>query len=110
MEFGVVIGSITATRKDPSLQGTRLVVLQPTDERDRPVGRPLAAVDTEGITGLGARVYYVTGADAASVPRPPKPFMPIDAAVVGLIDEAALMDAAPVRVEMDEGAGADEDE
>ncbi len=107
MEFGFVIGSVRATRKDPSLQGTRFVVVQPTDERERPLGRPLVAVDTEGITGLGSRVYFVTGADAASVPRPPKPFMPIDAAVVGLIDTMALSKSAPVRldtVDMEEGA------
>ncbi len=109
MDFGFVIGSVTATRKDPSLQGTRFVVVQPTDERERPLGRPLVAVDTEGITGVGSRVYFVTGADAASVPRPPKPFMPIDAAVVGVIDSTALSDSAPVRLDMvDMEEGADE--
>ena len=90
MEFGAVIGSVTATRKDRSLEGVRLLVVQPLDERGRERGRPLAAVDTEGIAGLGSHVFYVTGADAASAPRAPRPLMPVDAAVVGVLDSVSL--------------------
>ena len=32
MEFGRIIGTVVATRKDPSLEGLRLTVVQPLDE------------------------------------------------------------------------------
>ena len=46
MQLGEVIGTVVATRKDPSLHGTRLLVMQPIDEARAAIGVPLVAVDT----------------------------------------------------------------
>ena len=46
MDLGKVIGTVVATRKDPSLEGTRLLLVQPLDEKYEPISEPLVAVDT----------------------------------------------------------------
>lgn len=88
MDMGIVLGTMTATRKDPSLRGSRLLVLQPVDEDMNEVERPLIAVDTETAAGYGELVFYVTGGDAAIVI--PGQEIPADVAVVGLIDSVTL--------------------
>ncbi|MBI2827469.1 MAG: EutN/CcmL family microcompartment protein [Planctomycetia bacterium] len=56
MQLGIVVGTATATRKHPSMQGTKLLVVQAllTDGRT-PDGEPILAVDTLG-AGPGATV------------------------------------------------------
>jgi ethanolamine utilization protein EutN len=91
MEFGRVIGTVVATRKDPSLQGMRLVVVQPLDESGASVERPLVAVDPDASAGLGEHVFYVVGADAMMASPPPRPLLPVDAAIVGILHEVDIV-------------------
>ena len=90
MDLGKVIGTIVATRKDPTLEGSRLLVVQPLDEKRNPIAEPLVAVDTLHDAGVGETVYYVTGGDAVSVI--PGKRMPVDVAIVGLVDSISLVD------------------
>ena len=46
MDIGKVIGTVVATRKDSSLNGTRLFIVQRLDEKGESVGNPLVATDT----------------------------------------------------------------
>ena len=87
MEFGRIIGTVVATRKDPSLTGMRLAVVQPLDEDGTEVDRPLVAVDTAGQAAIGEHVFYVTGADAMMGSIEPHPLLPVDAAVVGILHD-----------------------
>jgi ethanolamine utilization protein EutN len=87
MDFGRIIGSVVATVKDPSLKGIRLAVVQPLDELGAEVDRPLVAVDTAGQAAIGEHVFYVTGADAMMVSAEPRPLLPVDAAVVGILHD-----------------------
>jgi len=50
MQPAIVLGSARATIKHQSLEGRRLVVLQPTGVDDAPDGPPLIAID-----GVGCR-------------------------------------------------------
>ncbi len=88
MDIGKVIGTVVATRKDPSLEGTRLLVVQPLDEKHTPISEPLVAVDTLQDAGVGEIVYIVTGGDAVGVL--PGRRMPVDVAIVGLVDSMSL--------------------
>ena len=88
MDIGKVIGTVVATRKDPSLEGTRLLVVQPLDEKHTPIFEPLVAVDTLQDAGVGEIVYIVTGGDAVGVL--PGRRMPVDVAIVGLVDSMSL--------------------
>ncbi len=88
MDIGKVIGTVVATRKDPSLEGTRLLTLQPLDENYKPSAKPIVAVDTLRNAGIGEIVYYVTGGDAVGVL--PGRRMPVDVAIVGIVDTVSL--------------------
>ncbi len=92
MDIGKVIGTVVATRKDPSLVGTRLLIVQPLDEQENPCAAPLVAVDTLQDAGVGENVYFVTGGDAMSVS--PGKRMPVDVAIVGLVDSVSLLEDA----------------
>ena len=88
MDIGKVIGTVVATRKDPSLEGTRLLILQPMDENYNPISKPLVAVDILQDAGVGEIVYIVTGGDAVGVL--PGRRMPVDVAIVGIVDTVTL--------------------
>ncbi|HYU43795.1 MAG TPA: EutN/CcmL family microcompartment protein [Vicinamibacteria bacterium] len=82
-----VVGTVVATRKDPGLLGTKLLVLQPIKNDGTPSGKTLVAVDSVG-AGVTERVFYVRGREA-SVPFLPDE-VPTDAAVVGIVDHWSL--------------------
>ncbi len=92
MDIGKVIGTIVATRKDSSLVGYRLLVIQPLDAEERSVGDPVTAVDIQGAAGYGELVYMVTGGDAAFVSA--ERAMPVDVAVVGIVDSITVTEEA----------------
>ncbi|MCY4637860.1 MAG: EutN/CcmL family microcompartment protein [Acidobacteria bacterium] len=83
MQLARVIGDVVSTMKDRSLQGQKLLVLQPMTPAGAAVGRPLVAVDSAG-AGAGETVFFVRGREASF------PFLPdlvaTDANVVGIVD------------------------
>jgi len=83
MQVALVVGNVVATRKDASLSGFTLLVVQPLDPEGHPVGRALVAVDAAG-AGVGERVFFVRGREAAFPFYPVEP--PVDAAIVGIVD------------------------
>ena len=88
MDIAKIIGTIVATRKDSSLIGYRLLVVQPLDAEGESVGDSLTAVDIQGAAGYGELVYIVTGGDAAFVSA--ERAMPVDVAVVGIVDSITV--------------------
>ncbi|MFA5577056.1 MAG: EutN/CcmL family microcompartment protein [Tissierellaceae bacterium] len=84
MRIGRVIGTIVATRKDEKLVGSKLMVTQPLNIDLMPKGDPIIAVDTVG-AGIGELVAFTTGTASRIGAR--KMDAPIDAAIVGIIDE-----------------------
>ena len=88
MEIGKVLGTVVATRKDPSLIGTRLLVVQQIDHEHNPIGPPIVAADPDYLAGNGDIVFMVTGGDAVFVAGE-KP-MPVDIAIVGIVDSITL--------------------
>lgn len=84
MQIGKIIGTVVATRKDERLIGTKLMITQPLDLDLSPKGEPLIAVDTVG-AGIGELVLYVKGTAGRIAAKNLE--SPIDAAVVGIIDE-----------------------
>lgn len=84
MLIGKIIGTVVATRKDERLIGSKLMITQPLDLDLSPKGEPLIAVDTVG-AGIGELVLYVRGTAGRIAARNLE--SPIDAAVVGIIDE-----------------------
>jgi ethanolamine utilization protein EutN len=84
MEVGIVVGRVTATRKDAHLVGAKLLITQPIQlNGDAFPSSPVIAIDTVG-AGIGEKVIYVKGSMAARVT--PNKEAPIDAAIIGIID------------------------
>ena len=83
MQLAKVIGDVVSTRKDESLVGIKLLVLQPLTPDHQPTGRPLVAVDAVG-AGVGEEVFFVRGKEASFPFYPAQP--PVDAGIVGIVD------------------------
>ncbi len=80
MKFGRVKGTVVATTKNAHLVGTKLLIVQPTDENFNAVGHAVVAVDSVG-AGNDDRVLYVTGSVSKTVLSGP-----VDATIVAIID------------------------
>lgn len=88
MKVGKVIGNIWATRKDDNLAGVKLLIIQPLDlVTGKACEAPMVAADYIG-AGEGERVIYVSGSSARKASD--KEFTPIDATVVGIIDDQEI--------------------
>lgn len=87
MKIGKVIGTVVATRKDERLTGHKLMITQALDLKGQPEGDAIIAVDTVG-AGMGELVIFTTGTAARYAAD--KPQSPIDAAIVGIIDNMDL--------------------
>lgn len=83
MYLGRVVGTVVATRKAVDLEGEKLLLVQPLDERRDPVGPLEVAVDTVR-AGPGELVFLVGAREAAQALE--RDFVPVDAAVVGIVD------------------------
>ncbi len=89
-----VIGSVVSTKKDETMRGRKLLLLRPllVDESDpsklRPGANTIVAVDALG-AGSGDIVLFCQGSSARQATGM-KP-LPIDAAVVGLVDTVEVL-------------------
>jgi microcompartment protein CcmK/EutM len=79
-----IVGTVVATRKDPRLVSNKLLIARPIDPRGKAEGNYLVAVDTVD-AGVGETVLIVSGSSARMASGMKD--CPIDAAVVGIIDE-----------------------
>ncbi len=87
MFVGEVIGTLVASQKDPSLEGIKLMLVQPLDQHGKPMGQPMVATDMIGI-GVGERGFCVLGREAAN--SLPDTFAPVDAGIIGIVDRLDL--------------------
>lgn len=97
MELGRVIGTVVATRKYPTLEGLKLLILQPLDEELSPLGEPIVAADTVR-AGRGSIVLWVRSREATLAL--PDPQSPVDASIVGIVDSVDLAPLKARRKEM----------
>jgi microcompartment protein CcmK/EutM len=83
VQLGRVIGDVVVTRKDETLVGVTLLVVQPLTPEREPIGRTLVAADAVG-AGVGEIVFFVRGKEASFPFYPVQP--PVDAGIVGIVD------------------------
>ncbi len=93
MQLARVIGTVVASTVSPGLEGVRLLVVEPLDRHRRPVGRPVVAADAVAMAGPGELVYVVASREAALALDPS--FVPVDHAVVGIVDAVEEVTGAP---------------
>lgn len=85
MYLARVLGRVVATHRTPGLEGVALQWLQPLDESGAPAGKALVACATISC-GPGDLVHFVDGREGALAC--PRPFVPVDAAILGFVEEA----------------------
>jgi microcompartment protein CcmK/EutM len=81
-----VLGNVTATAKHPAFSGRRLMVVQPIDERKRPIGSSFLAVDRVCSAGPGDIVLVNREGNGVRQVLSDST-LPIRSLIVGLVDE-----------------------
>ncbi|WP_291325603.1 EutN/CcmL family microcompartment protein [Desulfovibrio sp. UCD-KL4C] len=79
-----VIGNVWATRKEDTLSGLKLMVVQRLDVANKSGEEIFVAVDCVG-AGIGDEVLVTTGSSARKALD--NQDAPVDASIVGIIDE-----------------------
>ena len=88
MQLGRVAGTVVATTQVDGLRGVRFLVVQPLDKWLEAEGEPLVAADAVHMAGPGELVFFVASREAAEALEPR--FVPVDHAIVGIVDEIEL--------------------
>jgi len=85
MLFGRVKGNAVCTLKYPGTQGLKLLVVQPLNKNLEPTGTLQVAADIVD-AGFGDLCVMVRSREAA-LAMPVVKFVPVDLALVGIVDE-----------------------
>jgi ethanolamine utilization protein EutN len=81
-----IIGTVVATRKDPRLEGQKLLICRPVDPDGKDEKGYLVAVDTVN-AGYRENVLVVQGSSARMASGCKD--TPVDAAIVGIVDQVS---------------------
>ena len=90
MQIAKVIGTVVSTRKHKKFEGAKLMLVQPLNIDDTPLGHALLAVDGVG-AGVNDKVLVVIEGRAAGEALGRKG-APVDAAIIGIIDTVTIDD------------------
>jgi len=82
-----ILGTVVATRKDPKLEASKLLLARPVDPGGKLEGGYLVAVDTVD-AGVGETVLIVSGSSARMAAGMKD--CPVDAAIVGIVDHVEV--------------------
>jgi microcompartment protein CcmK/EutM len=87
MVLGRVIGTLVASRKEPTLDGLKLLVVRACDVDGKATGSIAIAVDAVG-AGLGEVVLYCAGSSARQTTVTQN--RPVDATIMAIVDSIAV--------------------
>jgi ethanolamine utilization protein EutN len=87
MSLARVAGTIVATRKDPRLEGFKLLVVKPVSPDGHDESGYIIAVDTVQ-AGSRETVIVVSGSSARMAEGCKD--KPVDASIIGIVDEVSL--------------------
>ena len=92
MLLGKVIGTVTPAVSYRGLEGVPLLIVQPLNKHQQPVGAPVVAADATRQAGSGDLIYYEGGREAALALDPW--FVPVDHAIIGIVDDVNLLESS----------------
>jgi microcompartment protein CcmK/EutM len=98
MQLARVTGTVVASVKAENLEGVRLLIVQPLTRDRAPNGQPVVAADALETAGPGQLVYIVAAREAAEAM--PNRFVPVDHAIVGIVDAVEGIAGGPVAAPM----------
>ncbi|MDE3165493.1 MAG: EutN/CcmL family microcompartment protein [Acidobacteriota bacterium] len=82
-----VVGTVVATRKDPRLEGKKLLILKPISPDGKDESGYVVSVDTVG-AGYRERVIAVSGSSARMAEGCKD--TPVDNVIIGIVDDVSL--------------------
>ncbi|HEU4917148.1 MAG TPA: EutN/CcmL family microcompartment protein [Acidimicrobiia bacterium] len=83
MHLGRVAGTLVASRKEPLMEGMKLLVIRQLDVENTDTGSYVVAVDAVG-AGVGEVVLYASGSSARQTELTRD--RPVDAVVMAIVD------------------------
>ena len=86
-----VVGTVVATRKDPRLEGHKLLIVKPVTPDGKDEGGYLVAVDT---VSAGFKELVITVAGSSARMADGCKDKPVDCVIVGIVDGVALDEGA----------------
>jgi microcompartment protein CcmK/EutM len=87
MQLAKVVGTVVSTRKEPSLDGLKFLLVRGVDEEGKESGNFLVAADAVG-AGPDEIVLIASGSSARQTQATDK--RPVDAVVMGIVDSVEV--------------------
>jgi len=87
MLLGKVVGTVVATRKEPEIEGLRMLMVRGLDLDGKPTATLVVAVDAVG-AGVGEVVLYASGSSARQTKVTKD--RPVDATIMAIVDEVEV--------------------
>lgn len=87
MLLGKVVGTVVATRKEPTLDGSTLLLVRGLDIDAKPTSTLVVAVDAVG-AGVGEVVLYASGSSARQTEKTKD--RPVDATIMAIVDQLEI--------------------
>lgn len=94
MNLARIVGTVVATRKEETITGSKLLVLERLNEKLDSIGDFLVAVDAVG-AGEGELVLYASGSSARQTLLTKD--SPTDAVVMAIVDSFSIHDVMVYR-------------
>ena len=83
MLMGQVVGTVVSTRKEPEIEGLKLLLVKGVDLDGKLVGSLVVAADAVG-AGVGELVLYASGSSARQTVQTQD--RPVDATIMAIVD------------------------
>jgi microcompartment protein CcmK/EutM len=87
MLLGKVVGTVVSTRKEPTLDGSRFLLVRGMDADGKATGSLVVAVDAMG-AGVGEVVLYASGSSARQTEMTKD--RPVDAVIMAIVDQVEV--------------------
>lgn len=84
MFLAKVVGTVVCTQKDSSLDGLKLLIVQPLYDDLTDKGKKVIAIDTLGQSGEGELVYLAKSNEAGLPLK--REYVAADAGIMGIVD------------------------
>jgi microcompartment protein CcmK/EutM len=84
MLLGTVVGTVVSTRKEPTLVGSKFLLVRGMDLDGKPTATLVVAVDSVG-AGVGEVVLYASGSSARQTEMTKD--RPVDATIMAIVDQ-----------------------
>lgn len=86
MQLAKVVGNLVSTVKNEGVRGKKLLFVQPVDEKLKPFGDELLAIDGVG-AGIGDTVLILNeGKSARMITNANNMYAPIELCIAGIVD------------------------